>query len=86
MHHWINQIDNSKKKKKSRDKWQEKPEDPKLMWCSKISSKREVYNNTILLEEIRSISNKQPKFTPKANRATTMTTTKLVEANHKIRA
>ena len=55
------------------------------MWCSKISSKREVCNNTILLEEIRSISNKQPKFTPKANRAT-MTTTKLVEGNHKIRA
>ena len=36
------------------------------MGCSKSSSKREVYNNTILPQETRKISNKQPNFTPKA--------------------
>ena len=30
------------------------------MGCSKSSSKREVYRNTILPQEIRKISNKQP--------------------------
>ena len=44
-------------KTKTRDKWQQKTEDPKLMWCSKVSSKREVYNNAVLLQEIRNISN-----------------------------
>ena len=38
------------------------------MGCSKISSKREVYNNTILPQETRKTSNKQPKLTPKATR------------------
>ena len=38
------------------------------MGCSKSSSKREVYSNTILLQETRNISNKQPIFTPKAIR------------------
>ena len=32
------------------------------------SSKREVYSNTILPQETRNISNKQPNFTPKAIR------------------
>ena len=32
------------------------------------SSKREVYSNTILLQETRNISNKQPKLTPKATK------------------
>ena len=35
------------------------------MWCSKSSSKREVYSNTILPQETRKISNRQPNFTPK---------------------
>ena len=35
------------------------------MGCSKSSSKREVYNNTILPQETRKISNRQPNFTPK---------------------
>ena len=35
------------------------------MGCSKSSSKREVYNNTSLPQEIRKISNKQPNLTPK---------------------
>ena len=38
------------------------------MGCSKRSSKREVYSNTILLQETRNISTKQPNFTPKAIR------------------
>ena len=38
------------------------------MRCSKSSSKREVYSNTILPEETRKISNKQPNLTPKATR------------------
>ena len=34
------------------------------LWCSKSSSKREVYNNTILPQETRKTSNRQPNFTP----------------------
>ena len=36
------------------------------MGCSKSTSKREVYINTILPQETRNISNKQPNLTPKA--------------------
>ena len=35
------------------------------MGCSKNSSKREVYSNTILPQETRKTLNKQPNFTPK---------------------
>ena len=35
------------------------------MWCSKSSSKREVYSKTIIPLETRNISNKLPKLTPK---------------------
>ena len=38
------------------------------MGCSKSRSKREVYRNTILPQETRNISNKQPNLTPKAIR------------------
>ena len=38
------------------------------MGCSKSSSKREVYSNTIRPQETRNISNKQPNLTPKAIR------------------
>ena len=38
------------------------------MGCSKSSSKRDVYTNTILCQETRNISNKQPNLTPKAIR------------------
>ena len=38
------------------------------MGCSKSGSKREVYSNTILPQETRNISNKQPNLTPKAIR------------------
>ena len=53
-----------------RNKWQWK-HNPKPMGCSKSSSKREVYSNTILPQETRNISNKQPNLTPKAIRETT---------------
>ena len=39
----------------------------KTYGCSKSSSKREVYNNTILPKETRKTSNRQPNFTPKTN-------------------
>ena len=45
-----------------------KPNYPKPTGCSKSSSKREVYTNTILPQERRNISNKQPNLTPKAIR------------------
>ena len=35
------------------------------MGCSKSSSKTEVYSNTILTQETRKTSNRQPNFTPK---------------------
>ena len=37
------------------------------MGCSKSSSKRELYSNTILPQETRKTSNKQPNITPKTN-------------------
>ena len=40
----------------------------KPMGCSKSSSKREVYSNTILPQEARKTSNRQPNFTPKITR------------------
>ena len=46
-------------KKRPRDKWQWKQDDPKPMGRSKGSSKREVYSNTILSEDTRKTSNKQ---------------------------
>ena len=46
----------------------EKHDDPKPMGLSKSSLKREVYSNTILPQEARNISNKQPNLTLKAIR------------------
>ena len=37
---------------------------PKLMECSKSSFRRKVYNNKGLCLEKRTISNRQPNFTP----------------------
>ena len=53
-------------KKISRTKWQLKHDISKPMGCSKSSSEREVYNNTILPQETRKTWNRQPTFTPKA--------------------
>ena len=61
-----------------------KHSDPKSMGCSKSSSMREVYSNTVLTQEIRKISNKQPNLTPKATRErTSKTQTQQKEINHK---
>ena len=54
------------KKKNSSNKWQWKHDNSKSVWCSKSSSKREVYNNTILPQETTETSNRQTNFTPKA--------------------
>ena len=55
------------------------------MGCSESSSKREAYSNTILPQETRKTSNRQPNFTPKTTRkrrrTTTTKTSKLVEGN-----
>ena len=37
----------------------------KPIGCNESSSKREVYSNTILSQETRKTSNRQPNFTPK---------------------
>ena len=47
------------------------------MGCSKSSSKREVYSNTILPQETGKTSNRQPNFTPKATGNRRTTTTKI---------
>ena len=49
------------------------------MGCSKSSSKRKVYSNTIITQETRKTSNRQPNFTPKTTgkRRTTKKKTKL---------
>ena len=47
------------------------------MGCSKSSSKREVYTNTILPQETRETLNRQPNFTTKATGNRTTTTTKI---------
>ena len=48
--------------------------------CSKSSSKREVYSNTVLPQETRKTSNRQPNFTPKATgKRITKKTPKLLE-------
>ena len=43
----------------------EKNDNSKPMGCSKSSSKKDVYSNTVLPLEIRKILNGQPNFTPK---------------------
>ena len=49
------------------------------MGDSKNSSKREFYSNTILPQETRKTSNRQPNFTPKTTGKRTKKTTKLIE-------
>ena len=58
----------------SRNKWQWKHDNSKSMKCSKSSSRREAYSNTILPQETRKTSNRQPSFT--FGKRTTTTTTK----------
>ena len=55
----------------------------KPMVCSKSSSKREVYSNTILPQETRKTLNRQPNSTAKTTekRGTKATTTKTPNQN-----
>ena len=52
-------------KKKSRNKWQWKHNNWKPMGWSKSSSKREADCNTVLPQETRKTSNRQPNFISK---------------------
>ena len=52
-------------KKISRNNRQLKHDNSKPMGCSKSSSKRELHNDTILPQETRKTSNRQPNFIPK---------------------
>ena len=56
-----------------------KTQHSKPMGCSKSSSKREVYNNTILPQETRKTSRRQHKFTHKTTGKIRSKTLKLVE-------
>ena len=60
--YWRNRKGNQKI---SRNKWQWKYDNSKHTEWSKSSSKREVYSNTILPQETRKTSNRQPNFIPK---------------------
>ena len=63
----------------SKNKWQW-IHNSKPMGCSKSSSEREVYNSTILPQETRKTSNRQPNFTPKTTgKRITKKTPKLLE-------
>ena len=58
------------------------------MGSNKSSSKRKVYSNTIIPQETRKISNKQPYLIPKTTRGirTNKTQSQQKEKNHKRRA
>ena len=49
------------------------------MGCSESSSKREFYSDTILPQETRKTSNRQPNFTPKTTGKRTKDSTTLAE-------
>ena len=60
------------------------------MGCSKTNSKRDVYSNTILPQETRKTSTRQPNFIPKTTGKRRTTTTKKLQISRqkeiKIRA
>ena len=56
------------------------------MGCSKRSSKREDYSNTILPQETRKISNKQSNLTPKGTRKDEQTKPKVSRRKEIIRS
>ena len=53
---------------------------------SKNNSKREVYKNTVLPQETRKTSNRQPKFTPKTTEKRTKKIPKLAEGKKSLRS
>ena len=60
---WIAEEIEKEIKKICEDKWKWKHNDPKPMGCSKSSSKKEVYSNTMVPQETGKISNKEPNLT-----------------------
>ena len=54
------------------------------MGCSKSSSKRKVYSNTVLPQKIRKTSNRQPNFTPKTTGKRRRTTTTKISGKKEI--
>ena len=64
MDHWRNQRGNKKIPRTNENE----STTTKPMECNKISSKWEIYSNTILPQETINISNKQPNLTPKGTR------------------
>ena len=52
------------------------------MGCSKSSSKRQVYSNTILPQETRKTSTRQPNFTPRTTEKEEQNPPKLVKGNN----
>ena len=59
---WWNQTGNQNIPE---EKWKCKHNTPKSMGCNKNSSKKEVYSNTGLPQEITKLSNKQPNLPSK---------------------
>ena len=59
---WISEEIKEENKKIPWDKWRQRHHDPKSMGHSKSSSMREVYSSTILPQETRKNSNKQPNL------------------------
>ena len=47
------------------NEWQWKHDNPKPIGFSKSSAKEKIHSNTILPQERRKTSNRQPNFTPK---------------------
>ena len=61
---WVTEEIKRGNHKISRNKWQWK-QNSKPMGCSKSSSKREFYSNTILPQKTRKTLNRLPNFTSK---------------------
>ena len=79
-------ITEETKEKISRNKWQQKHNDPKPIRCSKSNSKKEFYSKTILPQETRKISNKNQTLHLKQlekEEQQQQQKLKLVEINHK---
>ena len=62
MAHWRNKRENKKYLETNES---QKSDDPEPMQCSKSSSKRKIYSNTILPQDTRKIPNNQSNLTPR---------------------
>lgn len=61
-HKWISEEIKEDIQKVPEERWKKKENDLKSMGYKRSSSKGQVYGNTILAQETRIISNKQPKL------------------------